>query len=127
MNIAPRIKDAAETAVDTLMREIKGVKAVVIATEDGLELAARAENTAQVARMSAIASSLAALGAVAGVESGLGQCENVAIETESGHILMLQARHAEVDLIVSVVAGKDAVIGQVLYFSKLATLALQRA
>lgn len=127
MNIAPRIKDAADKAVDTLMREIKGVKAVVIATEDGLELAARAENTAQVARMSAIASSLAALGAVAGVESGLGQCENVSIETASGHILMLQARHEEVDLIVSVVTGKDAVIGQVLYLSKLATLALQRA
>ncbi|MGF6346547.1 roadblock/LC7 domain-containing protein [Variovorax sp. W2I14] len=127
MNIAPRIKDAADAAVNTLMREIKGVKAVVIATEDGLELAARAENTAQVARMSAIASSLAALGAVAGVESGLGQCENVAIETASGHILMLQARHAEVDLIVSVITGKDAVIGQVLYLSKLATLALQRA
>lgn len=127
MNIAPRIKDAADAAVNTLMREIKGVKAVVIATEDGLELAARAENTAQVARMSAIASSLAALGAVAGVESGLGQCENVAIETASGHILMLQARHAEVDLIVSVITGKDAVIGQVLYLSKMATLALQRA
>ena len=127
MNIAPRIKNAAEAAVDTLMREIKGVKAVVISTEDGLEIAARVENTAQIARLSAIASSLAALGAVAGVESGLGQCENVAIETDSGHILMLQARHAEIDLIVSVVAGKEAVIGQVLYFSKLATLALQRA
>ncbi|WP_296724668.1 roadblock/LC7 domain-containing protein [Variovorax sp.] len=64
MNIPPRLKDAAESAVDTLMREIKGVKAVVISTEDGLELAARVENTAQVARLSAIASSLAALGAV---------------------------------------------------------------
>lgn len=51
----------------------------------------------------------------------------MAIETEAGHILMLQARHDEVDLVVSVVTGKDAVIGQVLYFSKLATLALQRA
>ncbi|KAF1069541.1 MULTISPECIES: roadblock/LC7 domain-containing protein [unclassified Variovorax] len=127
MNIPPRLKDAAESAVDTLMREIKGVKAVVISTEDGLELAARVENTAQVARLSAIASSLAALGAVAGEESGLGQCENVAIESALGHILMLQARHDEADLIVSVVAGKDAVIGQVLYFAKQATLALQRA
>lgn len=127
MNIPPRLKDAAESAVDTLMREIKGVKAVVISTEDGLKLAARVENTAQVARLSAIASSLAALGAVAGEESGLGRCENVAIESALGHILMLQARHDEADLIVSVVAGKDAVIGQVLYFAKQATLALQRA
>ena len=127
MNITPRIKLAAESAIDTLMREIKGVKAVVISTEDGLELAARVENTAQVARLSAIASSLAALGAVAGEESHLGDCDNVTIEATHGHILMLQARHPEATLIVSVVAGRDAIIGQVLYFAKQATLSLQNA
>ncbi|MGJ7570126.1 roadblock/LC7 domain-containing protein [Variovorax sp. RB2P76] len=127
MNISPRIKLAAESAIDTLMREIKGVKAVVISTEDGLELAARAENTAQVSRLSAIASSLAALGAVAGEESDLGDCANVTIEATHGHILMLQARHPEMTLIVSVVAGKEAIIGQVLYFAKQATLSLQQA
>jgi len=127
MNITPKINLAAESAIDTLMREIKGVKAVVISTEDGLELAARVENTAQVARLSAIASSLAALGAVAGEESDLGDCDNVTIEATHGHILMLQARHPEVTLIMSVVAGKEAIIGQVLYFAKQAALALQHA
>lgn len=127
MNIAPRIKLAAESAIDTLMREIKGVKAVVISTEDGFELASRVENTAQVARLSAIASSLAALGAVACEESNLSRCDNVTIEAAHGHILMLQARHEEMTLIVSVVTGKDAIIGQVLYFAKQATLLLQHA
>ena len=127
MNITPRIRLAAESAIDTLMREIKGVKAVVISTEDGLELAARVENTAQVARLSAIASSLAALGAVAGEESQLGLCDNVAIEATHGHILMLQARHPEMPLIVSVVTSRDAIIGQVLYFAKQATQLLQHA
>ncbi|MET3492975.1 roadblock/LC7 domain-containing protein [Variovorax boronicumulans] len=127
MNIAPRIKLAAESAIETLMREIKGVKAVVISTEDGFELASRVENTAQVARLSAIASSLAALGAVACEESNLGRCDNVTIEATHGHILMLQARHEEMTLIVSVVTGKDAIIGQVLYFAKQATLLLQHA
>lgn len=127
MNITPRIQLAADAAIDTLMREIKGVKAVVISTEDGFELAARVENTAQVSRLSAIASSLAALGAVAGEESNLGECDNVAIEATRGHILMLQARHPEVTLIVSVITGKEAVIGQVLYFAKQATLLLQKA
>ncbi|PIF74251.1 hypothetical protein CLU95_1372 [Variovorax sp. 54] len=127
MNITPRIRLAAESAIDTLMREIKGVKAVVISTEDGLELAARVENTAQVARLSAIASSLAALGAVAGEESQLGHCDNVTIEATHGHILMLQARHPEMTLIVSVVTGREAIIGQVLYFAKQATQLLQHA
>ncbi|RIX80258.1 roadblock/LC7 domain-containing protein [Acidovorax cavernicola] len=127
MNITPRIRLAAESAIDTLMREIKGVKAVVISTEDGLELAARVENTAQVARLSAIASSLAALGAVAGEESQLGHCDNVTIEAANGHILMLQARHPEMTLIVSVVTGREAIIGQVLYYAKQATQLLQHA
>ena len=127
MNTTPRLRLAAESAIDTLMREIKGVKAVVISTEDGLELAARVENTAQVARLSAIASSLAALGAVAGEESQLGQCDNVAIEATHGHILMLQARHPEMTLIVSVVTSREAIIGQVLYFAKQATLLLRQA
>lgn len=127
MNIAPRIKLAAESAIETLMHEIKGVKAVVISTEDGFELASRVENTAQVARLAAIASSLAALGAVAGEESHLGDCDNVTIEAKHGHILMLQARHAEMTLIVSIVTGKDAIIGRVLYFAKQATQMLQQA
>jgi predicted regulator of Ras-like GTPase activity (Roadblock/LC7/MglB family) len=127
MNIAPRILIAAEAAIETLMSEVKGVKAVVISTEDGFELAARVENTAQVARLSAIASSLAALGGVAAEESRMGDCDNVSIEATHGHILMLQARHAEVALIVSVVAGRDAIIGQVLYFAKQATQLLRQA
>lgn len=127
MNISPALQKAAQGAVDHLMRELKGVKAVVIATEDGFELAGRMENNAQIARLSALASSLAALGALAGEESQLGACDNVTIEAAHGHLVMVQARHAEVDLIISVVTGRDAIIGQVLYLGKLVAKALRQA
>ena len=42
------------------MQEVKGIKTTVVATEDGFEVTARVKNTAQVARLSAMASSLAA-------------------------------------------------------------------
>lgn len=127
MNLSPALHKAAQAAVDMLMHELKGVRAVVIATEDGFELAGRMENNVEVARLSALASSLAALGALAGEESRLGACDNVIIEAALGHLVMVQARHAEVDLIVSVVTSRDAVIGQVLYLSKQAAKKLQLA
>ena len=100
---------------------------MVISTEDGFEVAARVENTAQIARLSAMASSLAALGAMAGEESQLGVCHSVVMEAADGHIAILQVRRADVSLIVSVVTGRDAVVGQVLYYSKKAAAALQAA
>ena len=127
MTIAANLKTACDRALDELMQEVKGIKAVVIATEDGFEVAARVENTAQVARLSAMASSLAALGAMAGEESRLGMCHSLMMEAAEGFIAIVQVRRADVSLIVSVVTGRDAVVGQVLYFSKKAAATLQAA
>ena len=127
MTIAAHLKTACDRALDELMQEVKGIKAVVIATEDGFEVAARVENTAQVARLSAMASSLAALGAMAGEESRLGVCHSLMMEAAEGFIAIVQVRRADVSLIVSVVTGRDAVVGQVLYFSKKAAATLQAA
>ena len=127
MTISPQLKTACDRALDELMQEIKGIKAVVVATEDGFEVAARVENTAQIARLSAMASSLAALGAMAGEESQLGLCHSLVMEAAEGFIAIIQVRRADVSLIVSVVTGRDAVIGQVLYFSKKAAKSLQDA
>ena len=127
MVIAPQLVRAAENATNMLMQDIKGVKAVLVSTEDGFEVAARVENTAQVARLSAMASSLAALGALAGEESRLGTCDSLMMEAADGYIAILQVRRADVSLIMSVVTGRDAVVGQILYFSKQAARALENA
>lgn len=128
MNIAkdyPELKKRADLAVATVMDAVKGSKAVLICTEDGFEVAARVENNAQIARLSAMASSLAALGALAGEESQLGECNSLLMEAAEGFIAILQVRRDDVSLIMSVVTGRDAVIGQVFYFSKQAALALK--
>ena len=127
MTVAAYLKTACDRALDELMQDVKGIKAVVVATEDGFEVAARVENTAQVARLSAMASSLAALGAMAGDESRLGVCHSLVMEAAEGFIAIVQVRRADVSLIVSVVTGREAVIGQVLYFSKKAAATLQAA
>lgn len=127
MALSPAIQSAAHAAIDTLMAEVKGIKAVMIATEDGFEVAAKVENTAQVSRLAAMASSLAALGAVAGEESGLGLCDSVLIEAAHGYILMLQSRRPEVGLILSVITSREAVMGQALYLTRKAAQTLEKA
>ena len=64
MTIEPKLVRVAHNATDLLMQDIKGIKAVLVSAEDGFEVAARVENTAQVARLSAMASSLAAPGRI---------------------------------------------------------------
>lgn len=126
MGIAPKIEDAARHATETLMREIKGIKAALISTEDGFEVASQVSNTAQVSRLAAMASSLAALGALAGEESHLGSCGSLVMEAAEGYIAMVQVHRVDVTLIMSVVAGRDAIIGQVLYISKQTASALEK-
>lgn len=127
MQIDTALKNAANAAIQTLMDDVRGVKAVVISTEDGFEVAARVENTAQITRLAAMASSLAALGAIAGEESQLGACDNIMIGAQNGNLIMLQARNPRLELIVSIITSKDAVIGQVLYLARQVSKALENA
>lgn len=116
--ISEQLTLTAQVAVDHIMSSVKGARAVLIASEDGFEVAARVENTAQISRLSAIASSLSALGTVAGSESQLGACEYVSIQATDGHILTVNINCQHVNLIASIVTSKEAITGQVLYFSR---------
>lgn len=127
MSIAPQLQRVCEKALDELMTEVKGIKAIVVASEDGFEVAARMQNTAQISRLSAMASSLAALGAMAGEESQLGVCQSLLMQASDGLIVIVQVKRPDVSLILSVITGRDAVVGQVLYFSKKAAQTLQDA
>lgn len=119
------IQQLAQRVIADLILNIKDAKGAVVATEDGFEVASHAQSNAQVGRIAAMASSLAALGAVAGEESKLGACNHVLIEAAEGYIVMSQARRADADYILSVVAGKEAVVGQMVYYARAAAQTLQ--
>lgn len=127
MEIDSTIKSASEAVIHKLMDDVWGIKAIVISTEDGFEIAAYIENPDHISRLAAMASSLAALGAIAGQESQLGICDNILIGAGNGYLLMLQAKHPKINLIISIITSKDAVIGQVLYFAKQASKSLEAA
>lgn len=74
-----------------------------------------------------MASSMAALGMIAGEENQLGHCANVVVEAAEGFIVMLQAQRPGLTLVISVVASREAVLGQVLYVSREAVRTLEQA
>ncbi|MDM0014626.1 roadblock/LC7 domain-containing protein [Variovorax sp. J22P168] len=123
----PLLQLAAQGAVDLVMKEIKGVKACLVSTEDGFEVAARILNDADATRLAAMAGSMAALAAIAGEEGRIGQTHNVVIQAGDGHIVMVQARRPDTTLVLSIVTGGEALMGQLLYFSRQTARALERA
>lgn len=127
VQLQPALVAAARAAVDGVMREVRGATACVVSTEDGFDLASSERNRVETDRLSAMASSMAALANIAGEDSQVGQTDNVIIRARRGHIVMVQARRPDVSLVLSIVAGPDAVMGQILYVSKQAARALEAA
>ncbi|MBB1651934.1 MULTISPECIES: roadblock/LC7 domain-containing protein [Delftia] len=119
------LKARAHAVLQALTSKVRGVRGCVVSTEDGFEVAAQGQGSP--ARLSAMASSMAALGAIAGEENQLGHCANVVIEAAEGCIVMLQARRPGLTLVLSVVASREAVLGQILYVSREAARALEQA
>lgn len=115
MKISDAVLHSADNEVETLISEIGGAVAVVISTIDGFDVAARAQNTAQVSRMAAMASSISAIGSVVGQESLLGNHCSITIEAEQGFVVMIEVRHPLWPMILSVVTSRAAVLGQALY------------
>lgn len=123
----PALKSAAQGAVQTLMDRLHGVRCCVVSTEDGFEVAAHVQGQGSTARLSAMASSMAALGMIAGEENQLGHSANVVIEAAEGFIVMLQAQRPGLTLVISVVTSREAVLGQILYVSREAARTLEQA
>lgn len=124
MQIEKQLNDDAIAAIELVIREVRNVKAVLISTEDGFPVASHVQNDAQISRLSAMASSLSALSSLAGNESHLGTCRNLIIEAEFGILVIFQFQRGEDVLNMSVIAGEEVVVGQLLYFSKQAALML---
>ena len=127
INVSTKFAQVADAHVERLMTEITGAVAVVISTADGFEVAARARDTSQSSRLSAMASSIAAIGAVIGEETLTGACRGIFIEADSGRIVMVEIRHPEHVLILTIVTDEQALLGAVTYSARQTALELANA
>jgi uncharacterized protein len=120
----PQTKRRVDAVVTQLLDDVHGIKAAVVSTADGFELSAVVFNAAQTSRLAAMASSISALGVVVGEESKLGECKSILIEAQEGFLVVISAPSPSLPMTLSLIAGSDAVVGQVLHYGKLAATQL---
>lgn len=127
MTIPEALQRRSEYLLDELMRRLPGLSAAVLASSDGFEVAARARDEAEVAKLAAMSCSISALGAMAGIESGIGRCQSVTIEADEGYIVIIEVPHEGFPMIMNLVAPTSEILGQVLYHAKRAAADLALA
>lgn len=114
MMMAPGLQAAARQAVSRL-QELNGIVAVVVATSDGFDVASAVSRDVDPARVAAMASSIAAIGAVVAQEGKLTGCRHVTVGAHDGFVHVAAVARADVQLVINVIADANAVLGQVAY------------
>jgi predicted regulator of Ras-like GTPase activity (Roadblock/LC7/MglB family) len=109
------LKNLAQREAQSLLHEVSGVKAVVIASVDGFDIASATASNVDPARIAAMASSISAIGAVVAQEATLGTANSVVINSEQGFVQVFSVNRRDVPLIVNVVADATGVLAQVAY------------
>lgn len=115
MKQTDHLEPAARQAAQSLLDRINHARAVVVATEDGFQLASATRETLDAARIAAIASSMSAIGEVVTSETRLGHVRCVMVEADDGYIVMRAARREGVGLVVAALAGRDALLGLLIH------------
>lgn len=115
MNTPEHIRNTAHTECQQLLNEVNGLMAVVISSGDGFDLASAVSKALDPARIAAMASSIAAIGAVVSQEVQLGKSKSVTVNTEDGFVYITHVELAGTSYILNVVAGQSAILAQVIY------------
>ncbi len=115
VNLAPHVKELAQIEAQAMFDDISGVVAVIVATVDGFDIASVVRSHVDPARIAALASSIAAIGEVVSTEARLGRCRSVIVDTESGFSVIFNVLRDDIALVINVIAGPEALVGQVNY------------
>jgi len=128
--LKPRLSDAelrlVQSEAHAMLGDIAALSAVVIATEDGFDLASVVRNGLDASRVAALASSIAAIGQVVSAEAKLGRARSVIIDTDGGFAAIYSVPRPGASLVINVIAGADALLGQVNYRAAAAVRTLSR-
>ncbi|WP_300621728.1 roadblock/LC7 domain-containing protein [Dokdonella sp.] len=119
------LRDVASKVLQNY-RDVVGVQSAVLFSADGFELASYAADEAAAARLAAIGSSLAALGSAISAEAGLDEFERTTIESKSGTVTIMRVGD-DGAMSLAVVAGRNAVLGQLLWATQRCSQALAAA
>jgi predicted regulator of Ras-like GTPase activity (Roadblock/LC7/MglB family) len=100
-------------AVQTLLVDLDGAGAIVIASADGFELAHGGRMAVAPARLAALVSSFAALGDVASRESGIGTARCLVIDSSQGRLMVRRMQLRGQAVVVVVLTDASVLLGRV--------------
>ena len=103
----------AALAAGDLSSRLKGARAIVVATEDGFEVACASLESIDAGRLSAITSSMAAIGEVVSLETGIGTVRCLMVEADDGYLVMRATRRDGIGLVVAALVGREVLLGLV--------------
>lgn len=109
------VRHLAQREAQAMLDEVEGVTAVVVASIDGFDIASAVRGEGDPSRIAAMASSISAISAVVSHEVTLGRNRSVTIDTEAGFAVVYAVHRPDSEMIVNVIAGSGALLGQVAY------------
>lgn len=89
--------------------------AVIVATQDGLEVGRAGVEGLAPGRLAAVTSSLSAIGDLVSKESGMGTVRCLTVESELGHLVMRATRRDGIGLVVAALIGRGVLLGLALH------------
>lgn len=115
INIPPSVQALARTEAQSMIDDVTGVTAIVVATVDGFDVASVIRGSAEAARIAAMASSISAISSVVSQEAQLGRNKSVIIDTEAGFAVVYSVHRQDAELVINIIANSSAILAQVTY------------
>jgi len=109
--------------LEALLDTLPDATTAVLARTDGFELASVTRSTISPSRLSAVASSMLALGQASLRETRLGTSDNLLIEGSAGKLLLMSVSGERV---LAIVAGESTVSGKLLWAARACAAELAR-
>lgn len=126
---APQVMMAIQRQLDQFGNESPGIQLAVLGSADGFPVASYrgvGSATIEPARIAAMTSSIAALGDAFTRETGLSGANNIIIESDSGTVVLIGVRTQKPPLALAIVAGKQAILGHLLWAARNTATAIAR-
>jgi predicted regulator of Ras-like GTPase activity (Roadblock/LC7/MglB family) len=111
------IKSICDQALKSSTEYTENLLSAVIATTDGFEVASIQTKAQQVSKISAMISTMQALGGALALESGLNGCDNIVMETHDG-ILVMRNIPSNHNLVLCFIASNGATVGHLNWCSR---------
>lgn len=119
-NISYLVRNVSARLLSRFVINITGIKSAVISTIDGFEIAAECRNDSEASKLSAVSSTLSAIGNMSIMETNMGnKYRSVTIENENGFLVVMDIQYKSYPMIFCVVASKDAILARVLHQARI--------